>query len=95
MKFTVEFYKRGVIVSTIGQVNAIDAYKLAIQDKMKYAKQVLDGTCHIMMWDEAKKQMESILPGQSVLVAWEDPAIEKEYVLIVKSTNNGIYLNSK
>ena len=93
MKFSVQFYKRGVIVSTIEQVNATDAYKLAIQDVVKHAKQNNTNSWHMMLWDEANKQMDFILPGQSVLVAWEDPAIEKEYVLIVKSTNNGICLN--
>ena len=58
----------------------------------RYTKE--DSKWHIMMWEEAQRQMKEILPGQSVLVAWEDPAIENEYVLIVKSTNNGCCLDA-
>lgn len=92
MLFSVNSYKRGVIIQMIGQLEVENAYRLAMQDRARYTKE--GSKWHIMMWEEAQRQMKAILPGQSVLVAWEDPAIENEYVLIVKSTNNGCCLTS-
>ena len=93
MRFSVQFYKRGVIIQSVEYLDATNAYSTAVRDKLKYVKE--NNMWHIMMWDEAMKQMEYILPGQSILVAWEDPAIEKEYVIIIKSTRNGNCLNAK
>lgn len=93
MLFSVNSYKRGVVVQMIAQLNTKNAYSLAIQlVRAQYTKDT--SKWHLMMWGEAQRQMEEILPGQSILVAWEDPAIENEYVLIVKSTNNGYCLDT-
>lgn len=93
MLFSVNSYKRGVVVQMIAQLNTKNAYSLAMQlVRLQYTKD--SSKWHLMMWEEAQRQMEAILPGQSILVAWEDPAIENEYVLIVKSTNNGCCLNA-
>jgi hypothetical protein len=93
MLFSVNSYKRGVIVQMIGQLDTKNAYQLAMHSVgVQYTKD--NSKWHLMMWEEAQRQMKVILPGQSILVAWEDPAIENEYVLIVKSTNNGYFLNA-
>ena len=89
--YTVKFYVNDLLTATVPKLDENAAYRTAVPPEAHQA----GNRWHLMMRQHAGIQMRALLVGETVRIAWQDPAegFDTEHILIIRE-NDDMWVNA-